>query len=233
MSTQHQALVAQEFNFSPTTLTEAIEYATIFAGSGLCPDQFKGRPNDILIVWQVGRELGLDKMQSLRTLGCINGMPFAYGDGQLALVRRHPDFIDMKEWLEGTIEEGTLTAYCTMTRKNNEPVTQSFSMQDAKLAMLWNKKGVWQQYPKRMLQHRARSFAIKDAFPDAIYGLKCEYEAREIHEKRTVVDVAPQGKGMSALEAALNITNEPTIIEPEIIEEPINQPLEKEIENAI
>lgn len=217
MATQRQELTTQPFNFVPTTLKEAQEYATIFANSGLCPEGYRGRPNDILIVWQMGKELGLDKMQALRTLGCINGMPFAYGDGLLALIKHHPNFLDMKEWFEGDMSKGTLTAFCTMFRRNQEPVTQSFSMEDAKLAGLWAKKGVWQQYPKRMLQHRARGFAAKDAFPDALYGLKTEEEANSIVDAQTVVHMPrPKSSGMAGLEEALEIKTESNIIEGEV-----------------
>ena len=206
MAAQRQELVTRHFNFEPTTLKEAQEYATIFAKSGLCPEAYRGRPDDILIVWQMGRELGLDKMQSLRTLGCIKGIPFAYGDGLLGIIKTHHAFVDAKEWLEGDISDNTLTAYCTLQRKNQEPVTRSFSIEDAKTAGLWSKPGTWQQYPKRMLQHRARGFAAKDAFPDALYGMKTEEEARSIAESQAVVEVAqPKAKGLAGLEESLGI----------------------------
>jgi hypothetical protein len=231
MAAQRQDLaITQPFNFVPTTLKEAQEYATIFANSGLCPESYRGRPNDILIVWQLGKEIGLDKMQSLRTLGCINGMPFAYGDGQLALVKRHRDFIDMHEWFEGELEKGTLTAFCTITRRNQEPVTQKFSIEDAKRAGLWGKKGTWTLYPRRMLQHRARGFAAKDAFPDALYGLMSEDEAIGVAESATVVEVPkPKGKGMSGLEESLGLKEEEIIIEGEVIGEVIqaSEPVNK------
>ncbi|HLX54438.1 MAG TPA: hypothetical protein VKR58_10875 [Aquella sp.] len=206
--------VPQQFNFIPTTLKEAQEYASIFANSGLCPSSYRGKPNDILIAWQLGSELGLDKMQALRTLGCINGMPFAYGDGQLALIKRHPEFVNMKEWFEGDLKTGSLTAYCTMIRKGQEPVTQSFSINDAKNARLWGKEGPWTLYPRRMLQHRARGFASKDAFPDALYGLQSEQEVKDIIESKQVVEIKTvEKKGLSGLEKALNVnTDESTNI---------------------
>ena len=136
MATQRQELVSQPFNFVPTTLEEAQQYATIFANSGLCPEGYRGRPNDILIVWQMGKELGLDKMQALRTLGCVNGMPFAYGDGQLALIRRHPKFEAIKEWFEGEEFKDDYKAVCMMKRHGEEPVTKEFTVADAKLAGL-------------------------------------------------------------------------------------------------
>ncbi len=222
MSTQRQELATTRFSFVPTTLKEAQEYATIFANSGLCPEAYRGRPNDILIVWQMGNELGLDKMQALRTLGCINGIPFAYGDGALALVKRHRDFLDMKEWFEGEIGKNNLTAYCTITRKGKEPVTQKFSVEDAKTAGLWGKKGTWQLYPRRMLQHRARGFAAKDAFPDALYGLMSEDEAVHVVESQAVVEVIqPKNKGMQGLEQAIGIQqSEPeTVVEVQVIED--------------
>lgn len=229
MATQRQELTTQPFNFVPTTLKEAQEYATIFANSGLCPEGYRGRPNDILIVWQLGKELGLDKMQSLRTLGCVNGMPFAYGDGQLALIRRHPKFEAIKEWYEGEEFKDSFKAICMMKRQGEEPVIKEFSVADAKVAGLWQKKGTWTQYPKRMLQHRARGFAAKDAFPDALYGLKSEYEAQDVAESMRVVDVpAPKSKGMAGLEEALDIkAAEGEIIEAEYVEqvqesEPLN-----------
>lgn len=208
MSIQRNSITTQTFSFTPTTLKEAQEYATIFANSGLCPAAYKGRPNDILIVWQMGKELGLDKMQAIRTLGCINGMPFAYGDGLLALVKRHPQFGDMKEWFEGDLKDGTLTAYCMMTRKGNEPVTQKFSMEDAQLAGLWRKVGPWTQYPRRMLQHRARGFAAKDAFPDALFGLMSEQEVRDIQTEKAVI--ISENKGLKGLKETLQVSEEVT-----------------------
>ena len=52
---------------------------------------------------------------------------------------------------------------------------------DAKRAGLWTKAGPWQTYPRRMLQMRARSFALRDAFPDVLKGLISVEEALDNH----------------------------------------------------
>jgi hypothetical protein len=177
----------------------------------------------------MGNELGLGKMQSLRTLGCINGMPFAWGDGLLALVKRHKDFEDMREWTEGSLQEGNLTAFCTIKRRGQEPTTQKFSIEDAKRAGLWLKKGTWTHYPARMLQHRARGFASRDAFPDALFGLMSEEEVKSIHTVRDEVKpVEVKGKGISGLESTLGINDE-TIVEYELITTEENSDLDKEL----
>ncbi len=52
----------------------------------------------------------------------------------------------------------------------------------AKRAGLWDKRGrngapgPWQQYPDRMLQARARTFALRDVFPDVLMGLSASVE---------------------------------------------------------
>jgi hypothetical protein len=50
---------------------------------------------------------------------------------------------------------------------------------EAKKAGLWGKQGPWTQYPRRMLQMRARGFALRDAFPDVLRGLVTAEEAAD------------------------------------------------------
>jgi hypothetical protein len=73
-----------------------------------------------------------------------------------------------------------MTAYCEAKRRGYErPTLTSFSVADAKKAGLWGKSGPWTQYPKRMLQLRARGFALRDAFPDVLKGLVTAEEAQD------------------------------------------------------
>jgi len=58
-----------------------------------------------------------------------------------------------------------------MRKDDPNPVLGQFSMADAARAGLKGKSGPWQQYPQRMLQMRARGFALRDAFPDVLRGL--------------------------------------------------------------
>jgi hypothetical protein len=51
------------------------------------------------------------------------------------------------------------------------PLARTFSVADAIRAGLWRKPGPWCDYPRRMLQMRARAFALRDAFPDVLGGL--------------------------------------------------------------
>ncbi len=47
-----------------------------------------------------------------------------------------------------------------------------------KRAGLSGKQGPWTQYPKRMMKLRARSYALRDVFPDVLKGMAIAQEER-------------------------------------------------------
>jgi hypothetical protein len=173
-------MLQQNFSLAPQTMAESIEFSKMVSRSSMCPPCYKNKPEDVMIAIQWGHELGLQPLQSLQNISVINGKPNVYGDAALALVRSHPNCLGVKEWLEGEGEK--LTAYCCVTRAYGDTVektTKSFSIADAKRARLWGRKGPWTEYPKRMLTMRARGFAIRDAFPDALKGMITREEAQD------------------------------------------------------
>jgi len=164
--------------FAPATITEAIQFSEMLASSQMVPKQYQGKPQDIMVCVQWGYEIGLAPMQALQNIAVINGKPSVYGDAAMALVQASPVCEDIEEFMEG---EGTPNpvAVCVAKRKGRKPVVAKFSVEDAKRAGLWGKQGPWQAYPKRMMQMRARGFALRDAFPDVLKGLITAEEAQD------------------------------------------------------
>ena len=164
--------------FAPATLTEAIQFSDMLASSSMVPKAYQGKPQDILVCVQWGYEMGLAPMQALQNIAVINGKPSVYGDAAMALVQASNVCEDVEEFFEG---EGTPNpvAVCVAKRKGRKPVTAKFSVEDAKRAGLWGKQGPWSAYPKRMMQMRARGFALRDAFPDVLKGLITAEEAQD------------------------------------------------------
>ncbi len=144
--------------------------------SGLAPKGFSS-PEAVMVAVQHGLELGLAPMQALQSIAIVNGKPVVYGDTALAIATAHPAFLDIDEKVEGN------TATCVVKRRDRSPVVRTFSEADAKKAQLWGKSGPWQQYPSRMLQMRARSWALRDAFPDALRGLGIREEVADYQVK--------------------------------------------------
>jgi len=168
----------------PTTLSEAMHYAETLAKSNFVPAAYRNKPEDILPALQMGAELGLAPLQALQNIASINGKPSIYGDAALALVKSSHVCEDVREEEIGNPHDGDRWGYrCTAIRRGKAPVVVTFTVADAKKAGLWGKAGPWQSYPKRMLQMRARGFALRDAFPDVLKGLITAEEAQDIPEK--------------------------------------------------
>lgn len=174
------------FAMQPQNLDEAMRLASMLAHSNMVPKAYQGKEQDTLVAMMMGSELGLNPIQALQNVAVINGKPAIYGDALLALVQSHPKFGGQEE----SFDEAAMTATCTVWRKGDPSKhTVTFSQADAQKAGLWGKQGPWSQYPKRMLMWRARGYALRDKFADALGGLITVEEARDISEER---DVTPR-----------------------------------------
>lgn len=162
----------------PETYDQAWHFAKLLAGSGLVPQDYVKQPEKVLTAMIMGSELGLSPMQAVQNIAVINGRPSVWGDAMLAICQAHPKWAGMKE----EVAPDSMTATCTVHRKDEPPVVRTFSKQDAEAAGLWGKAGPWKQYPKRMLQMRARSWALRDAFADALRGMHSAEEVGDIIE---------------------------------------------------
>ena len=181
---------------TPTTFAEAMQFADALAKSTMVPPAFQRNPSNILVAIQWGAELGLGPLQALQNIAVIQGKPAVYGDAMLALVRGSPLCEDVIERIEG--EGDNRAAVCEARRKGSAPVFGRFSVADAKRAGLWGKTGPWQQYPLRMLQMRARGFALRDGFPDVLRGVIGAEEAADY--PREAKDVTPVSAAVLAAE---------------------------------
>ena len=155
-----------------------IRFAGAVVKSGLAPKSMS-RVEQVFIALQMGMEVGLSPMQAVQNIAVINGKPTIFGDGALALAMGTGLVEDFEERIEG--EGDGRVATCMVKRKGvSTPVYSTFSVADAKTAGLWGKSGPWKQYPNRMLQMRARSFALRNSFPDALHGMVLTEEAQDI-----------------------------------------------------
>jgi len=180
------AMQEATFSLAPRNLTEAMEYAKIIASSDMVPKDYIGKPGNVLVAVQTGAEVGLKPMQSLQGIAVINGRPAIWGDAMWALVVSHPEF-------EGFRDENTDTQSTVwLKRRNQGEIMRSFSLDDAKKAGLMGKQGPWSTNPKRMMQMRARAFAARDVFPDALKGIKSVEEVRDYQEiPQKEIDITP------------------------------------------
>lgn len=163
-----------------STLGEICRFADCVIQSGFAPKGMT-KMESVVVAMQMGFEIGLSPMQAIQNIAVINGRPCVWGDSVKALCVAHHACLDFSEWFEGKEGADDYKAVCEVKRRGWErPVRQEFSVGDAKKAKLWAKEGPWTFYPKRMLQMRARGFAARDAFPDALKGVWTREEAQDM-----------------------------------------------------
>ena len=197
------------------SLDDMYRFARYVAASGLAPKGLE-KPEAILVALQYGFELGLSPAQALQNIAVINGRPSLWGDTMLALCMANPawDHEVFHEWFEGKPGTEQYRACCRVGRKGRkEPVVREFSVAQAKKAGLLGKPGPWQQFPERMLQMRARSWALRDAFPDVLRGCLAAEELIGVSQP-----VESRPAGVAALAEKLAEPQQPQAVEAPVAE---------------
>lgn len=163
----------------PRNLDEVATLSKIVIQSGLAPKGMT-RPEAAAIAIMTGMELGLNPMQSIQRIAVINGRPTVWGDAAIGLVRASGKLKSIKETVTG--DGGDMAARCVVIRNDapEDPIEGVFSLDDARRAGLLNKDGPWKQYTRRMLQMRARGYALRDGFADVLGGLYIGEEMQDV-----------------------------------------------------
>ncbi|HHN77602.1 MAG TPA: hypothetical protein ENK11_02870 [Phycisphaerales bacterium] len=141
-------------------------------------------PADTALAIMCALEAGLPSTQAVKNVMVVNGKPAIFGDALMSIVLASRELKAMSE----TFDDETMTATCRVVRVQKlidgsfatRETVRTFSKEDAETAKLWGKPGPWSQYPKRMMQMRARAFALRDAFADRLGGLSVEEDSRDI-----------------------------------------------------
>jgi hypothetical protein len=159
-------------------MDEVRDLARLVVEARLAPKGLES-PEACVVAMLHGLEVGLTPLAALQRIAVIGGRPTIWGDGAMALVRASGLCAAVDEHLDGEQAEDWV-AHCTVLRRGEaEPVTRSFSAADAVRAGLWSRPGPWSDYPKRMLQMRARGFALRDVFADVLGGLYLREEVED------------------------------------------------------
>lgn len=185
---------------SPQNFEHYYRIANMMSKSDMVPKGYKDKAPDILIAMEMGRSLNLAPLSAIQNIAVINGKPALYGDGVLAVCSGHPEFENIIE--EPIVDkEGKVEGFrCMVKRKGRSEVIRLFTVADAQKANLWGKAGPWSQYPSRMLQMRARSFALRDCFADSLGGIRIVEEVQDYKEPK---DITPKRNVIDAMKTAL------------------------------
>lgn len=173
---------AKILSLIPTTFEGVWRMAQVISRSPFCPKDMS-TPEACASAIMLGLDVGLTPIQAVQSIAVINNRPSIWGDAALALCLANTVLCeDVAEEFSGDPADPTTWVYtCTAKRKGRaKPTIQMFSQADAVTAGLWKKSGPWTNYPRRMIQLRARAFALRDAFPDILKGLAIREEMEDV-----------------------------------------------------
>jgi hypothetical protein len=192
------------------TMEQLEAFANQVANSDFAPKDFRGKPANCLIAMMMGREVGLQPLAALQSIAVVNGRPSLWGDGALAVVQAS----GLVEAIEERCATDALAAKegcCVIRRRGNPaPITGKFTVADAQKAGLWGKAGPWSTNPGRMLQMRARAFALRDGFADVLKGLGIGEEALDIQQGEVEVVMPRSRSGAPVPEPGASMLPPPT-----------------------
>jgi len=171
--------------FYMRNIEEVAKTVDFFSKASMLPKHFKGEDGraNFAIALMYAQDVGLSVMQAIKDIAVINGKPALFGDSMLAVAQRSSNFEYIKEEFIKNGDQIT-GAICTVKRRGSPEHVRSFTISDAQTACLWNRSVPWKQYPKRMLQMRARSFALRDQFAAELSGCV----SREEEEDREFIE---------------------------------------------
>lgn len=181
----------------PSTHAEVFDLAGKIARTKLVPACYQGKPEDTAVAMILAGEQGLSPVTALSFIAVINGRPGWHSDAVPGIAKAKGLITGYEEAFEGEPYQDSFHAVCKVFTPDGRSYTNTFSVADAKTAGLWGKTGPWKSYPRRMMQWRARSWAIRDAAPDAFFGPTAE-ELRDVNSHHRgpdrAIEINPETK---------------------------------------
>jgi hypothetical protein len=164
------------------TLRDVMDYARAVQSAQMLPDNYRGKPADIMLAVGLGSSMGLSPAESLYRIAVIKGKPTASAELIAANVRRAGHKLRVRS------DGGTVTA--TIIR-SDDPDFEHTVVRDMAWAarMGLDKNENYRKQPETMLQWRAITAVARLAAPEALYGV--QHTADELEDR-------PRSGGLAA-----------------------------------
>lgn len=193
-----------------STMGELKERAEIFSKSPLLPTALRNKPFDVLIILQIGAELGLPPMQAIDGIHVIQGKPSISPQLGLSLAQsKLPGFFVKYNEISET------KASVTMGRDRaypDEAYTSVWDLERAKKLGVLDKDN-WKKQPGTMLKWRAIGECLRTVCPDVMKGLYTDVELEDIRpnpsDKLTRVQETLSKLKPETREVEVEVTNAP------------------------
>ena len=172
-----------------STFSDNWKIATQLAKSDIIPDNYKNKPQNIIVAINIADKMNLDPFTVMQNMAIIRGKMAWSGSFARTLIERSGKFKDLELNYIGEKGKDSYGCYLSATRvsdgkKINGPeVTMALAK-----AEKWTSNSKWLNLSDMMLAYRCQSYFCRLHCPEAMSGI---YTAEEIEDINTPKQSAP------------------------------------------
>lgn len=172
-----------------------------YAKSDLIPDNYKNKPENVIIALGMSSKMNLDLFTIMQNLDIVKGKARWNGSFCRTLIEKTGKYKDLDLIYTGEKDKDTFGCYLQAVRKNDGKIVKGaeITVAMAKAEGWWSKKdkygketSKWQSLTELMLGYRAMSFFARMHCPEALSGVYTGEEIEDMEQpdvKKVVEDV--------------------------------------------
>lgn len=172
-----------------------------YAKSDLIPDNYKNKPENVIIALGMSSKMNLDLFTIMQNLDIVKGKARWNGSFCRTLIEKTGKYKDLDLIYTGEKDKDTFGCYLQAVRKNDGKIVKGaeITVGMAKAEGWWSKKdkygketSKWQSLTELMLGYRAMSFFARMHCPEALSGVYTGEEIEDMEQpdvKKIVEDV--------------------------------------------
>ena len=159
------------------TFADNWKIATELAKSDIVPDNFKGKPANIVIAISLANRMNLDAFTVMQNMSVIHGKVTFSGSFARTLIERSGKFKNLELNYVGNENDDSYGAYLSATRISDGKVVKgpTVTLEMAKKEG-WTKNPKWSSLKEIMLAYRCQSYFCRVHCPETM--------SRNIHNRR-------------------------------------------------
>ena len=168
---------------------ENFKVAQQYAKSSLVPDNYKGKPENVIIALGMSQNMNIDPFTVMQNLNIVRGKATWSGSFCRTLIEKTGKYTDLDLVYVGEKGKDNYGCYLEATRKRDgariKGTTVDMTMVKAEK---WDTNPKWKSMTELMLGYRAMSFFARIHCPEALNGIYTGEEAEDM-TTNTVVEV--------------------------------------------
>lgn len=178
-------VIAKTQNNSLQEFSSNWKMAEALAKSDIIPDNYKGKPQNVIIAIQVANQMDLPPFTVMQNLAIIKGKTAWSGSFCKTLIERTGKYKDLELNYVGEKGKDTYGCYLSAVRVadgkviNGPEVTMKMAKDEG-----WTSNKKWNTLTDLMLAYRCQSFFCRIYCPEAMNGIYTDSEIEDVSQNR-------------------------------------------------